>query len=180
MRFVRPAAIVTALLAMCSAPFAPAFAQGVPVFAGKPLTLLEERGMLMSAQDAMERVAFHPFVPSPNYIAVALLPAAHGDDKDVPQNRGIGFEYVTAGVAYVLSEWPVFPTSLSQYPSVPAMGTCTTGHLNLGTPRHPRAYSWTTPTLVFALQADVDPGVNPNPRALRAEWARLVRRGACR
>jgi hypothetical protein len=177
MRLVSIAAAFTLLFALSSAV---TYAEDVPVFAGKATTLLESRGLPMSAQDAMERISFHPFIPSPHYTEVALLPASHGDDKDVPQNRGIGFEYVAGGHTYVLSEWPVFPTSLSQYPTVPPMGTCTTGHLNLGTPRHPRAYSWTTSALVFALQADVDPGVNPDPRAMRAEWARLVKRGACR
>ena len=177
MRLARPAAFVAALTILSSAPV---HAQGVPVFSGKPVTLLEQRGLPMSAQDAMERIAFHPFIPSPHYTEVALLPASHGDDKDVPQNRGIGFEYVSAGHTYVLMEWPVFPTSLTQYPTVAPMGTCTTGHLNLGTPQHPRAYSWTTSTLMFSLQPDVDSGVNPNPRALRAEWLRLVKRGACR
>ncbi len=53
----------------------------------------------MSAQEAMERITFHPFVPTPNYAEVALLPAFHGDDKDNPENRGIGYEYVSGGQA---------------------------------------------------------------------------------
>jgi hypothetical protein len=177
MHVARTAAFITLVVALSAAPV---LAQGVKVFQGRADTLLEQRGLPMSAQDAMERIAFHPFIPSPHYTEVALLPASHGDDKDVPQNRGIGFEYVIGGISNVLSEWPVFPTSLAQYPSVPPMGTCTSGHLILGTPRHPRAYGWTTSTLMFALQPDVDSGVNPNARALRKEWARLVARGACR
>ena len=177
MRFARFAAIIAALIALSSAAVR---AQGVPVFSGKPVTLLEQRGLPMSAQDAMERIAFHPFIPSPHYTEVALLPASHGDDKDVPQNRGIGFEYVSAAHTYVLMEWPVFPTSLTQYPTAARVGTCTTGYLKLGTPQHPRGYSWTTSTFGCAWQPDVDQGVNPNPRALRAEWLRLVKRGACR
>jgi hypothetical protein len=134
----------------------------------------------MSEQDAMERITFRPFIPSPSYVEVALLPAQHGDDKDVPQNRGIGFEYVFAGREYVLSEWPVFPGSLGAYPAAAIGGACSTGRLILGTPLHPRAFGWTTATLVFALQPDVDPGVNPNVKALKAEWSRLAKRGACR
>jgi hypothetical protein len=152
----------------------------VPGFTTKNATLLESRGLPMSEQDAMERITFRPFVPSSSYVEVALLPAQHGDDKDVPQNRGIGFEYVFGGHEYVLSEWPVFPGSLAAYPAAVLNGSCTTGRLILGTPLHPRAFGWTTAALVFALQPDVDPGVNPNVKALKAEWTRLVKRGACR
>jgi hypothetical protein len=60
------------------------------------------------------------------------------------------------------------------------MGTCSTGHLVLGTELHPRSYAWTTATLAFALQPDIDSGANPDVRALKKEWARLVKRGACR
>jgi hypothetical protein len=118
-------------------------------------------------------------VPTPHYIAVALLPSSHGDDKDHPENRGIGFEYVSAGVTYFLSEWPVFPTSLSLYPAMPPFAGCATGHSNLGPPQAPRAIAWTTSTVVFALQPDVQPPARPNVRALREEWLRLIKRGAC-
>jgi hypothetical protein len=109
-----------------------------------------------------------------------LLPAFHSYDSDSPENRGIGFEYVEAGVSYVLREWPLSGGSLGSYPSIAPEGTCTTGHLALGTPQHIRAIAWTTETLVFALQPDVPSGTNPNVRSLKAEWARLVKRGACR
>ena len=177
MRFVRSAAIIAALLTLSAVPV---LAEGVPGFSGKNITLLENRGLPMSAQEAMERITFHPFVPSPNYSEVGLLPAFHGDDKDLPENRGIGYEYVSAGHTYVLREWPLAGGSLDKYPSVPPMGTCTTGHFTLGTPQHPRAFAWTTPALAFTLQPDIPSGANPDVPALKKEWARLVKRGACR
>lgn len=145
-----------------------------------PKPLVESRGLPMTAQDAMERIAFHPFVPTPHYIAVALLPSSHGDDKDHPENRGIGFEYVSAGVTYFLSEWPVFPSSLTQYPAMPPVDGCTTAHSNMGPPQAPRSIAWLTKTTVYSLQPDIKPGMHANVPALRAEWLRLVKRGACR
>ena len=177
MRCLRFAAVWLALLVFSTTSV---LAEPVPGFATKRDNLLDKQGLPMSEQEAVERITFHPFVPAANYIIVALLPAFHGDDKDNPENRGIGFEYVSGGLLYILREWPLAGGSLDKYPSVPPIGTCTTGHLNLGTPTHPRGYAWTTATLAFALQPDVDSGVNPNVPALKKEWARLVKRGACR
>jgi hypothetical protein len=181
MRFVRAAAIVAALLTLSATLSAtPAAAEGVPGFTPADKPLIERRGLPMSAQEAMERITFQPFVPTPHYLEVALLPALHGDDKDRPQNRGIGYEYASAGQIYILREWPLAGASFDRYPSVPVEGTCTTGRFTEGTPQHIRALAWSTPTLGFALQPDIPQGGNPNLKALRSEWARLVKRGACR
>ncbi len=177
MRIMRSGAVMAALLALTSAPV---FAEGVPGFTPTDKPMIEQRGLPMSAQEAMERITFHPFVPTPNYDEVALLPALHGDDKDNPENRGIGYEYSSGGQIYILREWPLAGASFDKYPTVPAEGTCTTGHYTEGNPRHIRALAWTTPTLGFALQPDIPQGGNPNLKALRAEWGRLVKRGACR
>src|ERR1700689_338537 len=119
MRFVRPAAIMAALIALSAA----AFAEGVPAFTAVDKPLIEQRGLPMSEQEARERITFHPFVPTPNYAEVALLPALHGDDKDNPENRGIGYEYVSGGQAYILREWPLAGASFDRYPSIPDVGT---------------------------------------------------------
>jgi len=178
MRLPRLAVLGTALLIVLSTLPVRAQGIGVPGF-GKKGTLLEQRGLVMSEQDASERITFRPFVPSPSYTEVALLPAFHGDDKDHPENRGIGFEYVSAGHTYMLREWPLAGGSLDHYPAVPPMGTCSTGHLTLGTPQYPRGYAWTTANLVFALQPDVPEGALPDVKPLKVEWSRLVKRGAC-
>ena len=177
MPFLRSAAISAALLALT---MLPAYAEGVPGFTPDDKPMIESRGLPMSAQDAMERITFRPFVPTPNYDEVALLPAFHGDDKDNPQNRGIGYEYLSGGQEYILREWPLAGATLDQYPVVPKEGSCTTGRFTEGTPQHIRALAWTTATLAFALQPDIPQGHNPNLKLLRKEWGRLVARGACR
>lgn len=180
MRPLRSAAMIFALLALSAAPAPGADSSVVPGFSTKHVSLLENRGLPMSEQEAIERITFRPFQPTPNYLEVALLPSFHGDDKDTPENRGIGYSYNSAGEIYVLREWPLAGGSLDKYPTVPPMGTCSTGHLVLGTVKHPRSYAWTTATLALALQPDIDSGANPNVPALKKEWARLVKRGACR
>ena len=176
MRFLRSAAVIASLLPLSAAPV---LAEGVPGFTPTDKPLIEQRGLPMSAQEAMERITFHPFVPA-NYDEVALLPALHGDDKDNPENRGIGYEYASSGQTYILREWPLAGASFDKYPPVPSEGTCTTGHFTEGTPQHIRALAWTTSTLGFALQPDIPQGGNPNLQALRKEWGRLVKLGACR
>jgi hypothetical protein len=157
-----------------------ALADAVPGFSEVVNPLLDHLGLPMSEQDVAERIAFRPFIPTPNYNEAGLMPAFHGDDADVPQNRGIGFEYSMAGNTYVLREWPLAGGSLNQYPALPPVASCSTGHLILGTERYPRGVAWTAGELVFALQSDVQPQEHPNGKALRAEWTRLIKRGACR
>ena len=158
----------------------PASSEGVPGFAPKPGTILEVFGMAMSAQQAMERISFHPFVPTTSYTEVALLPAFHGDDKDRPENRGIGYEYAQKGIFYVLRQWPRAGGTLDKYPRYAGPKACPNGYFTLGTSRFPRAVAWTTDALIFSLQPDIASGANPNLPALRSEWERLTKRGACR
>jgi hypothetical protein len=161
----------------------PAGAEGVPGFESPPGTILERFGLPMSEQEAMERISFRPFVPTPAYTEVALLPVFHGDDADHPENRGIGYEYPENGIFYVLREWPRAGGSLEAlYASGAYHGPkdCPNGFFTMGTPRFPRAVAWETQALVFALQPDIPYGENPNLRALRAEWERLAKRGVCR
>jgi hypothetical protein len=165
----RPSAVFA--LVLCLA--APAFAQAVPFFNVKPGTILEKFGLTMSEQEARERIAFHPFVPSTSYTEVALIPPFHG----------IGYEYPENGIFYVLREWPRAGGSLEAlYASGAYHGPkdCPNGFFTMGTPRFPRAVAWETQALVFALQPDIPYGENPNLRALRAEWERLAKRGVCR
>jgi hypothetical protein len=144
-----------------------------------PKPLVEQRGLPMSAQEALERITFRPFVPAANYSQVALLPAFHGNDKDSPQNRGIGYEYTSAGHTYLLREWPLAGGSLNQYPALKPESTCSTGHSVMGPPDDSRALAWSTTTLALALQPDTFGG-RTDVRALHKEWARLIKRGACR
>ena len=115
----------------------------MPAFADDPTPppkpLIEQRGLTMSAQEAMERITFHPFVPQ-GYTAVGLMPAFHGDDKDHPENRGIGYQYASAGQTYLLREWPLAGGNIDRYPMLNPEGTCKTGPLHPRTAeRRPRA-----------------------------------------
>jgi hypothetical protein len=158
----------------------PAGAEGVPGFESPPGTILERFGLPMSEQEAMERISFRPFVPTPSYTEVALLPVFHGNDEDHPENRGIGYEYSEGGIFYVLREWPRAGGSLNHYPVYAGPKECPSGFFTLGTPRYPRAVAWQTNALVFSLQPDIESGANPDLTALRAEWERLAKRGVCR
>jgi hypothetical protein len=173
MRASRAALVLTALFALCAVPARAD--DGAP----PPKPLVEQRGLLMSAQDAMQRITFRAFVPSPSYSAVALLPPFHGDDKDRPENRGIAYEYTSAGHTYLLREWPLGGGSIAQYPEMKPVGTCKTGHSMIGPPNDSRGEAWTTQSLIFALQPDTFGGPT-DVQALRREWARLIKRGACR
>src|SRR5277367_4464496 len=101
MRPLTFAAIIFAFAALfnglAATPVPGAEAGAVPGFSNKHVSLLENRGLPMSEQEAIERITFRPFQPTPNYLEVALLPAFHGDDKDAPENRGIGYSYNSAG-----------------------------------------------------------------------------------
>jgi hypothetical protein len=175
MRLRTLAGAVVAMLAVAT--IGPAGAQ-LNVFTGKPQMTIESLGLPMSEQEAIERVTFRPFVPTPNYIEVALLPAFHGDDKDHPENRGIGYEYTEAGHTYVMRQWPRAGGSLDHYPAITVKGAtgCTDTRVILGSAARPFGLGWATPAFVFAIQPDP-----PNDTApLQAEFIRLVHRGACR
>jgi hypothetical protein len=174
MRFSRTAVITAAVLVCSLAPAAVRADDPTP----PPKPLIEQRGLPMSAQEAMDRITFHPFVPQ-GYTAVGLMPAFHGDDKDHPENRGIGYQYAQGGQVYLLREWPLAGGSLDKYPAMKPQGTCKTGHSTLGPPEDARGIAWSTATLAFALQPDTEGGPT-DVKALHKEWVRLISRGACR
>ena len=172
---MRPWIIAGAIVALALSSLAPARAQ-LDIINGKPLMTLENQGLTMSQQEALERITFQPFVPTTTYIEVALLPSFHGDDKDHPENRGIGYEYTDGAHTYVLRQWPKAGGSLDKYPATRPVGSCTDVHVILGSAQNPHGIGWATQTLVFALQPDPP----QDTRQLHAEFVRLVQHGACR
>lgn len=176
-RYLTGAAVLCALVVGMTTT---AGAEGVPVLAGPQKTLLEQRGLTMTAQEARQRIMFRPFLPSPAYTEVALLPPFHGSDKDTPENRGIGYEYVRGSHTYVLREWPRAGGSMASYPSLKAESGCDDVHLVAGTVKSVEGYGWATKNMVYALQTDDGADVRTNPRAVKSEWIRLLKRGACR
>ena len=136
----------------------------VPGFSTKRDNLLEKQGLPMSEQEAVERITFHPFVPATNYRSSPSCRPSTATTRTTRRTAASAYEYVSGGLLYILREWPLAGGSLDKYPSVPPVGTCRTGHLALGTPKNPRGYAWTTATLAFTLQPDVDSGVTPTCR----------------
>jgi hypothetical protein len=143
----------------------------------KAKSLLSERGMSMNNQEALDRITFRPFIPIVSPKEVALLPSFHGTDKDNPENRGIGYEYVRAGRTFVLRQWPRAGGSLARYAPLPGQPGCADAHVAFGgDARRPKAIAWETASRVFLLQLDG----SDDPASLKKEWSRLIARGACK
>ena len=90
MRPLTSAAMIFALLALGAAPVLAADAGAVPGFSNKHVSLLENRGLPMSEQEAIERITFRPFVPTPNYArgrALAVVPRRRQGYAREPRDR---------------------------------------------------------------------------------------------
>jgi len=70
MRFSLAAALTVAFLVVSLAPLIARADDATP----PPKPLIEQRGLPMSAQEAMDRITFHPFVPQ-NYTAISTRQA---------------------------------------------------------------------------------------------------------
>jgi len=135
--------------------------------------LVGRLGVSTPEQDAMQGIAFRPFIPTREYKDVALLAPFRG--KDVRAYRGIGYEYEARGRLFVLTQWPANGGSIDGFPALPAADPdC----------RNVRAFPiagsgivWSTPR---GIVATLRPDGESDAKALVAEWHRLVRRGACR
>jgi hypothetical protein len=137
--------------------------------------LIGRRGVDTPEQDALDGIAFKPFVPTKQYVLVALLAPFHG--ADTRDNRGIGYEYREHGHLFALSQWPAHGRSIAIFPELKiSEPNCTDVHSFPGSART-RGIVWTTPRgTVLTLQPD---GATDTAN-IQAEWHRLVRRGACR
>ncbi len=135
--------------------------------------LVGRLGVSTPEQDALEGIAFRPFVPTRAYKDVALLAPFRG--KDARVNRGIGYEYEERGRLYVYSQWPANGGTIDGFPSLRASDPdCTSAR---AFPRDGAGIVWITPRgIVATLRPDGESDAN----GLVAEWHRLVRRGACR
>lgn len=171
--------IALALIALALVAAVPAHAADAPKqpAATPPPTpspwLVGRLGLSTPEQDALEGIAFRPFVPTRVYKDVALLAPFHGND--VRANRGIGYEYEDRGRLYVLTQWPANGGSLAGFPP-----------LREGDPdcRDARSFPvagsgivWSTP---HGIVATLRPDGESDAKLVLAEWHRLVRRGACR
>ena len=67
-------------------------------------SLIATRGKSFPLSEARRKIAFRPYMPSRDYIDVAMLPAFFGGDD--PKNWGLGLEYSVNGKRFALSQWP--------------------------------------------------------------------------
>jgi hypothetical protein len=148
-----------------------------------PPPLLEQRGLVVTQQQALERIAFRPFMPVPRPLEVALIAPFHNTraNTENPRAYGVGFEYEQNKRKYVLRQWPKAGAGLSTYTQLAGEPHCPDSYLIDGGARDVRGVGWETPLFIFALQPD--DGLTPvrdRGVSLKAEWHRLVLRGACR
>ena len=160
---------IALLLSLIGATTAAATALETP-----PPTLIAVRGVEMPENQVLRQIGFRPFVPARQLIDAALLPPYHGDD--IAANRGIGYEYEHAGRTYALFQWPANGGTLSTWAATNKIDRCTDLHL-MGNLDNPYAMAWITPH-GQVMMVEIDG--KTEPRALRGEATRLIRRGACR
>lgn len=148
-----------------------------------PPPLIEQLGIVVTDEQATERIAFRPFLPVPRPLEIALIPPFHNPPSgDNPRNYGVGYEFLDRGRHYVLREWPLAGSGgLAQFPPLAGESACTNAYLLFGNAKDIRGIGWQTNRVIFALQPD--DGLVPirdRGAALKAEWHRLAVRGACR
>jgi hypothetical protein len=174
---------ILGLAALCALLFAPAAlrAEDQPSPTPSP-PLLEQRGIITPQLEALPRIRFRPLMPVPRPLEAALLAPFHNAKRggDVEADYGIGFEYVEHGHTFVLRQWPSAGGSLATYSPLPGEPACKNAYLIDGALRDVRGIAWQTSRFVFALQPDDDNLKGDHGKALKAEWHRLVLRGACR
>lgn len=133
-------------------------------------------GTVMPVREARRGIAFRPFEPPRRTIVTALLPAFHGDDTR--RNRGIGIEYADiSGRLYGLAQWPGGGGKLDGFAALANPDPDCPSARNFSRGTTPSGIVWSTPHgIIMSLAADG----KTDARTLRAEWKKLIRRGACR
>jgi len=162
--------VLTAFLLLVAAPAA-AEAPTTPA----PVSPLAHHGFITDRNTAEHAIAFTPFLPDPDPVAVALEPAFHGDQ--LSKNEGIAYAYVRHGRTWIVSEWPRNGGSLDAWAPLDVGGvTCGEVHA-IGKSTAPRGVVWATP---HGLVMSLVPDGYADGRTVLGEWRRLARRGACR
>lgn len=141
----------------------------------RPQLVVQRMGIVMSESEARHQIAFRPFAPPRELVAIALLPPFAG--ADVRADRGVAYEYADEDERrYALAEWPAAGGNIDRFALLmPREPDCPTARtFPRGTA--PNGIVWSTAHgLIMTLQTD---GAN-DARTLRREWRRLIRRGVC-
>jgi hypothetical protein len=142
--------------------------------------LIERVGLVAPEVDALQRIRFRPFLPG-HPIEVAILAPFHTEGiSENPASYGIAFAYISKGHTFVMRQWPRAGGSLSTFSPLSGEEACKDSYLIDGAMRDVRGIGWETARYVFTLQADDTKLAGDRGKALKAEWHRLVLRGACR
>ncbi|HEV7180682.1 MAG TPA: hypothetical protein VGN11_12480 [Candidatus Baltobacteraceae bacterium] len=132
-----------------------------------PDTLASHLGIATPFEKAVRGIAFRPYLPSRQLLDVALIAPLTG--ADTRANRGLALEYVAAGQALVLSEWPASARRTGPEPP-PTAGPCEIVAFDANT----ALWSTRSGTLMT-----LRPDGKVKPSRIFAEARRLLRRGAC-
>lgn len=132
-----------------------------------PDTLASHLGVSTPFETAVRGIAFRPYLPAHEFLDVALIAPLTGTDTRA--SRGIALEYVAAGQALVLSQWPM-PADLRLGQQEPAAIPCQVTAMKADTAL------WTTHGRVMMT---LRPDGKVKPSRIFAEARRLLRRGAC-
>jgi len=123
----------------------------------------------MPLEQAIQHVAFRPYIPTSQVLAFAVLPPLGGSDVDA--HRGLGVEYLAGQDPMLLSEWPQQQFAIAFGRGRLALEPCTLEHYSA------QGVAWTTRhRVVLTLQPDGNVPVS----AVDREAGRLLRAGGCR
>jgi len=137
--------------------------------ASVPPLLIEDRGVTMPLEKVVTFINYRPWIPPGQALRFAVIPPL--GNEDTPNNRGVAIEYVSAGQAMLISEWPKQNFALLFLHNQSITTTpCSIAHYKAD------GVAWTTRgKLAMTLQPDGD----VNPSVVEKEARRLIAAGAC-
>ena len=136
--------------------------------ASRPPMMIEDRGVTMPLDRAVEKIAFRPYLPPAQIVAFAVIPPL--GDLDTKPHRGIAMEYEVQRRAFLLSEWPMQTFKITFLKADITSTPCTVA------PYSRNGVAWTTHgSLLLTLQPDG----RVSPASVNAEAHRLLGAGGC-
>ena len=132
--------------------------------------LIDDRGIVMSLEQAMTKISYKPWIPPRNILKYAVIPPL--GDLDTPDHRGVAFEYALKNTNMLLSEWPQQNfTLLFLHNDDITNRPCSIAHYKTD------GVAWTTEgKLAMTLQPDG----SADPQAVDSEARALIAAGGCR
>ena len=122
----------------------------------------------MPLDEAVRKIAFRPYLPPGQVLAIAVIPPL--GDEDTTAHRGMAIEYVASRKAMLLSQWPKQHFTLAFGGRDVTYAPCTIVHYSAD------GVGWTARSgLMLTLQPDGKAGTG----TVNAEARRLIASGAC-